>query len=74
MPHIKPLLAVKAAEVRWASSALFSCAVQLQSIAQITSAEPLLIAASNSAAFSLVDAVQHGAETRVISSAWLHLA
>ena len=51
--HRTPLLPLKAAEERWASSALFGCAVQLHT-GQRQSAEILFTAACDAAASSLV--------------------
>lgn len=63
--HPIPLLPLKAAEERWASSALFGCAVQLHS-AQRQSAEILFTAACDAAASSLVKLMHDHSQSQVI--------
>ena len=63
----KPVLVLKAAEARWASSALFSCAMQLNSGGLFQSAEPMFRAACEAASSSMVQLTQQGAQTQVSS-------
>lgn len=59
--QVPPLL-LKAAEERWASSALFSCAVQLHSNNLAQSAETLFAAACDAAASSLCKVMHDGSQ------------
>jgi len=59
--QVPPLL-LKAAEERWASSALFSCAVQLHSNDLAQSAETLFAAACDAAASSLCKVMHDGSQ------------
>ncbi|KAA6417398.1 MAG: cell division-associated BIMB-like, partial [Trebouxia sp. A1-2] len=60
--HQVPPLPLKAAEERWASSALFSCAVQLHSSNSPQSAETLFAAACDAAASSLCKVMLDGSQ------------
>ena len=51
------VLSLKAAEARWASSVLYSCAVQLQQCGAAALATELLIAACDGAALSIAQEV-----------------
>lgn len=67
-----PLLLLKAAEERWASSALFSCAVQLHNNNLPLSAETLFAAACDAAASSLCKVVHDGSQAAQVTMTMLH--
>ncbi len=67
-----PLLPLKAAEERWASSALFSCAVQLHNNNLPQSAETLFAAACDAAASSLCKVVHDGSQAAQVTMTMLH--
>ncbi len=67
-----PLLPLKAAEERWASSALFSCAVQLHSNNLPQSAETLFAAACHAAASSLCKVMHDGSQAAQVTMTMLH--
>ncbi len=66
-----PLLPLKAAEERWASSALFSCAVQLHNNNLPQSAETLFAAACDAAASSLCKVMHDGSQAAQVIATML---